>query len=139
MTGTAPTLGAAAPAERRGPPQAVGYSVAVVLAALAGGIAAAEAGPDATAVGLARAFIVGTPLVVGYYAWRSDLAGRFGAVLMLTGAAWFVAVLAESDSRGWYTLGRTAGWVVEGLLVYLALTFPHGRLTDRVDRWLVAA
>src|SRR5215207_10423051 len=139
MIGAAPRLGVAVPTARRGPPYMVGYVVAGVLAAIAGGIAASAAGPDATAVGLARAFIVGTPLVVGYYAWRSDLAGRFGAVLMLTGAAWFVAVLAESDSGGWYTLGRTAGWVVEGLLVYLALTFPHGRLTDRVDRWLVAA
>jgi len=117
----------------------VGYVVAGVLAAIAGGIAASAAGPDATAVGLARAFIVGTPLVVGYYAWRSDLAGRFGVLLMLSGALWFVAAFAESNSGSWYTLGRTAGWLGEVLLVYLALVFPHGRLTDRADRWLVAA
>jgi signal transduction histidine kinase len=139
MTAAASTLGVAAPPSRRRLPQAVGYAVAVGLAALAGGIAAAGAGPDATAVGLARAFIVGTPLVVGYYAWHSHLAGRFGAVLMLTGAAWFAAAFAESDSGGWYALGRTAGWSVEVLLVYLALAFPYGRLTDRTDRWLVAA
>jgi signal transduction histidine kinase len=139
MTEVAPHRAAAAPAVRRGPPEPIGYAVAVVLAVLAGGVAASGTGPDAATVGLARAFIVGMPLVVGFYAWRSDLAGRFGLGLMLTGAVWFVAVFAESESAAWYTLGRAAGWAVEVLLVYLALAFPFGRLTDRADRWLVGA
>jgi len=139
MTAASPNPGAAGPVVRRGPPEAIGYALAMALAVLAGVVAASGAGPDATTVGLARAFIVGAPLVVGFYAWRFDLAGRFGLVLMLVGAVSFVAVFAESDGGTWYALGRTAGWVVEVLLVYLALAFPFGRLADRADRWLVAA
>jgi signal transduction histidine kinase len=124
---------------RRRVPEPLGYACAVVLAALAGGIAAVGAGPDGSEVALARAVIVGVPLVVGFAAWHSNLAGRFGAVLMGMGLAWFVATLAEADAGGWYVTGRLAGWTIEILFVYVALAFPHGRLHGRADRMLVAA
>ena len=36
-------------------------------------------------------------------------------------------------------MGRVSGWIVEVGLVYLILAFPSGRLTERVDRLLIAA
>ena len=47
--------------------------------------------------------------------------------------------IARVTARGWYVLGRTAGWSIEVLFVYAALAFPYGRLADRADRALVAA
>jgi signal transduction histidine kinase len=132
-------LTAAGSVSRRRFPEPLGYAGAVVLAAIAGGLAAAGAGPDAGEVALARAVIVGVPLVVGFAAWHEELAGRLGAVLIAMGLAWFVASLAEADGGGWYVTGRIAGWTIEILFVYLALAFPHGRLHDRADRMLVAA
>jgi signal transduction histidine kinase len=118
-------------------PASIGYGAACLLAALAGGVAAAGAGPDAGEVALGRALVVGAPLAVGFYAWHSRRATRFGAVLMVLGLAWFLATFSESDRGGWYTLGRTAGWTAEVVFVYAALAYPSGRLTGRIDRLLV--
>ena len=139
MSAVAPVLVHVGRAPGRRIPASLGYVAACSLAALAGGLAAAGAGPDAGEVGLARGLIVGAPLAVGFYAWHSRRAARFGAVLMLLGLAWFLATFAESDHRGWYTLGRTAGWTIEVLFVYTALAFPYGRLSGRTDRLLVGA
>jgi len=120
-------------------PASAGYVAACLLAGLAGAVAAAGAGPDAGEVGLARGLIVGAPLAVGFYAWHSRRAARFGGVLVLLGLAWFLATFSESDRSGWYTFGRGAGWTIELVFVYAALSFPYGRLTSRADRWLVGA
>jgi len=135
----APVLGVTRAMPRRRAPEALGYIAAVTLAALAGGIAAAGGGPDTVDVALVRAAVVGVPLVVGFNAWYSGQAARFGVILMLSGLVWFVTVLAETDSAGLYTVGRTAGWCGEILFVYTALAFPHGRLPGRADRVIVTA
>jgi hypothetical protein len=70
-------------------------------------------------IALARACMVGLPLAVGFYALRQQPSERFGRVLVIAGAAWFVTTLAESDDELVYTVGRLAGWLVEVLLVYL--------------------
>jgi signal transduction histidine kinase len=139
VTVSAPGLAAADFPGQRRLPAALGYGSAALLAALAGAVAARANVGDATAVGLARALIVGAPLAVGFHAWHTRRAGRFGAALMLVGVAWLVAVLAESDASEWYVVGRTAGWSIEILFVYVALAFPHGRLRGRTDRLLVLA
>jgi signal transduction histidine kinase len=90
-------------------------------------------------VAMARALIVGLPLAVGLYAWSRRTCERFAVLLMVTGAALFVTALAESDDQLIYTVGRTAGWLVEVLLVYLLLSFPEGRLPERLDATLVRA
>src|SRR5688500_4856816 len=139
MSAVAPALVRVGRAPGRRIPAPIGYAAACLLAALAGGVAAAGAGPDGGEVALGRALVVGAPLAVGFYAWHSRRSARFGAVLMLLGLAWFLATFSESDRGGWYTLGRTAGWTVEVLFVYAALAFPYGRLTGRIDRLLVGA
>ena len=131
MSAAAPILAVPTGLPHRRMPTAIGYAGVVVLAALAGGVAAGGNGADATAVGLARAVIVGVPLAVGFHAWHTRRAGRFGALLMLLGLAWFLATFAEADQGGWYLFGRVAGWSIEVLFVYVALAFPRGRLTER--------
>ena len=111
---------------------AVATAVAAELA-----YAGAESRPGLTA--LARALSVGVPIAVGLYAWYRGENRRFGILLMATGAGWFVTTLAESDGAVAYTIGRTAGWLVELLIVYLVLAFPFGRLREQIDRQLVWA
>ncbi len=118
----------------------LGLAVAGVAATAAAALlahAGAESQPGLSA--LARALMVGVPMAAGAYAWHRGPDARFGLVLIAAGAGWAVTTLAETDDSLAYTVGRTAGWVVELLVVYLVLCFPSGRLGDRVDRLLVGA
>jgi signal transduction histidine kinase len=113
--------------------------LAVAVAAASAAIAISGPAEHVELVALARGLIVGVPVAVGLGAWLRDPSDRFGLVLAATGAAWSVTTLAESGDELLYTLGRTAGWLVEVLIIYLILSFPTGRLSNRVDRVLVGA
>jgi signal transduction histidine kinase len=95
------------------------------------------ASPDFAAAG--RALMVGVPIAVGLYAWHRRPEERFGRLLVAVGFGWFLTTLAESGNGVLYSVGRVAGWAVEAGLVYLILSFPSGRLTERVDHALVGA
>jgi signal transduction histidine kinase len=91
-------------------------------------------------VGLAARYaaIVATPIAVGLYAWREGTHARFGRLLVLAGAAWFLVALSGSGNEVLFTVGRVAGWAAEAGLICLILAFPSGRLTKPIDRWLAA-
>jgi signal transduction histidine kinase len=112
------------------------------LALCATSVAVTLSGPTAANPGFAaagRALMVGVPIAVGLYAWHRRPEERFGPLLVAVGFGWFVTTLAESGNGVLYSVGRVAGWAVEVGLVYLILSFPSGRLTQRVDRALVWA
>jgi signal transduction histidine kinase len=112
---------------------------AAALTVGAGAMGAAVDTPQAGLVAAARALTVGLPMAVGLYAWSRDPGDRFGMLLVVTGVGCAVATLSELHGELPYTLGRIAGWLVEVLFVYLVLSFPSGRLPERIDRWLVSA
>jgi signal transduction histidine kinase len=117
-----------------------GCAVAGLAAvATSAAIAASSAASQAGLVALARALIVGVPIAVGLYTWSRRSDERFGLLLVGVGAGLFLTTLAESGDELAYTVGRTAGWLVEVLLVYVILSFPTGRLPERTDRFLVGA
>ncbi|HWM10697.1 MAG TPA: histidine kinase [Solirubrobacteraceae bacterium] len=118
----------------------VGLAVAG-LAATVGAAVLAYAGAESHAdlSAFARAAMVAVPVAVGAYAWHRGPDRVFGLVLIAAGAGWAVTTLAETDDASLYTVGRIAGWLVEVLVVYLVLSFPSGRLADRVDRLLAGA
>ena len=117
-----------------------GLTVAAVAAvAVSVGVTVSGPAEHPINVAAARALMVGVPIAVGLYAWHRGTDRRLGLLLVCTGAAWCVTTLAESGDGVVYTVGRTAGWLVEVLLVYLLLAFPDGRLPGRVDRRLVGA
>jgi signal transduction histidine kinase len=60
-------------------------------------------------------------------------------MLVLIGAGWSLAALAESSDAVVYSAGRVAAWIVEVAFVWVILAFPSGRLAGRWDRALVAA
>jgi signal transduction histidine kinase len=115
----------------------VSAAVAVVTASAA--IAADGAPSHGAQIAAARALIVGVPLAVGLHVWSRRRDERFGLLLVAVGAAWFVTTLAESSHSVAYSVGRTAGWLAEVLLVYVILSFPSGRLRERADRVLFGA
>jgi signal transduction histidine kinase len=115
-------------------------SAGLALGATAAAVTAGGSSSDyAWLEALARALSVVAPIAVGVYAWRRAPFQRFGAMLMLTGGVWFLTTLANSEGEVLYSIGRVAAWVVEPLLLYLLLTFPSGRLEQRIDRGLIAS
>jgi signal transduction histidine kinase len=117
-----------------------GYALAACgSAALAAAISASGASDHPALVASARALIVGAPIAVGLCAWDRRRDARFGLVLVGVGVGLLATTPAESSDEVLYTAGRTAGWLVEVLLVYLILSFPTGRLSGRTDRMLVGA
>ena len=131
-------VGTHATDRRRGGGDEAIVAAGVVLSATAAAITAA--GSSAEHVWLeacARALMVGAPIGVGVYARGRPGSARFGTLLVITGAAWFLTTLAEASDPWLHALGRTAGWLCEPLLMYLVLAFPTGRLHSRFDRAFV--
>jgi signal transduction histidine kinase len=75
----------------------------------------------------------------GLYAWRRRPASRTGALMVLLGFAWFVFTLDAANSPAVYTFALVAGGLWGGVFLHLGLSFPSGRLADRLDRALVIA
>ncbi|HEY6398308.1 MAG TPA: ATP-binding protein, partial [Solirubrobacteraceae bacterium] len=55
------------------------------------------------------------------------------------GVVWALSALAASSHPTLYSVGRVSFWLVNVALVYLLLSYPSGRLTERLDRALFAA
>ena len=111
---------------------------------LAGGaavwLAAHQPAGRPTEPGAALTLIVGASLLgSGLGSWRARPENRLGAVMVLTGFAWFAALLSEASSPLLYTIGTAVQYVFIAGFIYLLLSFPSGRLRGRLDRGLVAA
>lgn len=120
-----------------GPRALLGIAAAgALLAGIAAAIALTGDMPHKVSLAERQALIVATPIAIGLYAWREGTHARFGRLLVIAGAAWFLAALSSSSDSLLYSIGRVAGWTVEAGLVYLILAFPSGRLSTPVDRAL---
>jgi signal transduction histidine kinase len=83
--------------------------------------------------------VVGWSFVgTGLYAWRRRPESRFGALMILLGFAWFLAVLQAADAPLLFTLGFGLGALWGPLLAHVLLSFPTGRLQTRGQRILLA-
>ena len=114
-------------------------AMGAVLVGVAATVALAGDMPHDVSLAERQAVIVATPIAVGLYAWREGTHARFGRLLVLAGACWFLVALSSSSNEVLYSIGRVAGWTVEAGLIYLVLAFPSGRLTTRIDRFLAGA
>src|SRR3954449_9936 len=115
-------------------------AAAVVGLAFTAGAAVITASGGVSDLGVvARALIVGVPTCIGLRTVVRHDNTRFGWTLIAVGAALLVSTLAETDDELAYTIGRSAGWVVQVLLVALILTFPTGHLNGSVERALLGA
>jgi signal transduction histidine kinase len=119
---------------------AIAGALGLALTSLAVVVTASEspsAHPELAAA--ARGATVAVPIAVGLYASAWYPYRRFGRMLVLIGAGWSLASLAESSDATLYSTGRVAAWIVEVGFVWVILAFPSGSLRDRWSRALVAA
>ena len=136
-------LPAAARALPPGPARRVALvcGLAATVAAVVVSVAVAATGADENPalVAFVRGLITAAPIATGLYVWYRRVNERFGLLLIVAGAGWFVTTLAESRDELVYTLARVMGWAMQVLFVYLVLAFPTGRLRRRTDRALAAS
>jgi signal transduction histidine kinase len=98
-------------------------------------VVAAEASSDAAfGRGLLQLLIVGVPIAVGLYALRAPVNRSFGIAMLGIGFAWSLTALTESPLSVPHTIGRLSTWLIFPCVVYLLLTFPHGRIERGLDR-----
>jgi signal transduction histidine kinase len=121
----------------------VRLSVVGAAGALAGAgavwLAAHQPAGRPTEPGAVLELLVGASLLgCGLASWRARPENRLGPIMVFTGFAWFAAQLIEASPPWLNTIGLAvqSAWIVG--LVWLLLSFPSGRLEQRLDRWLVA-
>jgi signal transduction histidine kinase len=87
--------------------------------------------------------VFGFGAIVTFGVGLSDLARgrepRFARALVAAGLLWSLSALAASHQPTLYSLGRIGQWFVDLAIVYVLLSYPSGRLTERIDRGLFAA
>ncbi len=64
---------------------------------------------------------------------------RTGVLLMIVGFSWFLGALPSAANAYVFTAGLLLSTLFSGLLAHLVMAFPTGRLSSRLDRWIVAA
>ena len=93
---------------------------------------------DSSPVGVIRAAAeastIAVPIGVGLYALNRDRSNRFALLLVIAGFAWAPTMLSFTTASVPYSVGRTWAWMQEGLLIYLLLALPIGRLVTFSER-----
>jgi signal transduction histidine kinase len=78
-------------------------------------------------------------LIAGLVAWERRPESRIGPVMMLVGFAWFPGTLAATRDPLIDRFGSAFQGYYDGLLAWLVLAYPSGRLVGRLPRTVVAA
>jgi signal transduction histidine kinase len=89
--------------------------------------------PDAVLTVVLGASLLGSGLV----SWRARPENRLGPVMVLTAFGFFASQLTEASPAWMYTLGTAVQYLWLIGFLYLLLTFPSGKLSGRLDRWLM--
>jgi hypothetical protein len=76
--------------------------------------------------------------VAGFVAWLRVPGSRIGALLVLTGIAWFAGNFAHSEMAGVAWLASQLVLLHRGPLVHALLTYPGGRASTPAERVAVA-
>ena len=73
----------------------------------------------------------------GLIAWRRRPANRLGALMAAYGLAVLVRPWQYSGEAALFTVGYALGQLNVALFGHVALAYPTGRITDRLELWLV--
>jgi signal transduction histidine kinase len=117
---------------------AVGFTAAVLSAAVAAAILSNAASSEAGFTAFFSVTLVAIPAAVGIYAWTRNPDLPFGRMLAATGLLWGLASFAGSGNPELHSLGRVSLWIAEIGLLYLFLSYPTGRLKRRPERMVFA-
>ena len=94
---------------------------------------------DVTAVDVVNRAVGGSFIACGLITWQHRPDNRTGVLLTVTGFLFLAEpLLIEVDSSVAYTLGQVVAnwWTIPFAILILA--FPSGRITSRVDAWIIA-
>jgi signal transduction histidine kinase len=122
----------------RGLLAAIAATAAVCGLALVYLLATAEFASD-HGLWIAADLIIGLGFVgAGLFAWYRNPCNRVGALMVATGFAWYVSLLARTEPPLLFSIGFALENLYVALAVHLLLAYPSGRLEGRIDRALVA-
>jgi hypothetical protein len=93
------------------------------------------AGIDAAIVGTVIATYIGT----GLFAWWRRPGNRVGLLMVLVGFAFSLGTLQTANASLPFTLGISLSTLYLAVAVHMLFAFPHGHITSRLHRRLVAA
>ncbi len=62
-----------------------------------------------------------------------------GPLIVAFGFAWLIRPWQYSDNGVAFTISFALGWLGAALFAHIALAYPTGRVTDRLERLLVRA
>jgi signal transduction histidine kinase len=111
---------------------AVGFSVAMISVGWHGYTERSWAYWLATPVGLAF-------IAAGLTAWWRWPANRLGALMVAGGAAWYLTSLQDLGNPVLFALGFWLTYLSLVVITHAVLVYPEGRLTLRLDRWVLIA
>ena len=73
----------------------------------------------------------------GLFAWWRRPSNRTGALMTAVGFAWFIQGLEGSNYAWLFAIGVVFSPIVYAPLTQMLATFPDGRVTTRLQRWIV--
>lgn len=89
-------------------------------------------------VWIAADLVIGFGFVgVGLFAWYRSPGNRIGPLMVATGFAWYVSLLARTEPPLLFSIGFAFENLYVAPAVHLLLAYPSGRLQDGIDRALV--
>jgi signal transduction histidine kinase len=95
--------------------------------------------PKGGTLELVLALVSGWGLIgAGLFAWWRRPENRTGALMVLTGFAFFASGLSGTDVPATFAIGSLFSALYVAIVFHLLLAFPSGRLQSRSDRCLVA-
>ena len=77
-------------------------------------------------------------ILAGLVAWSHRPESRFGLLMVLAGAVWFLSSLSSANLAVPYTIGLAFDLLPAVVFLHVYLAFPSGRLEGSFDRTLVA-
>jgi signal transduction histidine kinase len=77
-------------------------------------------------------------IIAGLVAWWRRPESRFGLLMVLAGAVWFLSSLSSANLAVPYTIGLAFDLLPAVVFLHVYLAFPSGRLERSFDRALVA-
>ena len=102
------------------------------------GIAGADFGDD-PGLWIAASLVIGLGFVgAGLFAWYRNPGNPIGVLMVATGFAWYVGMLARTEPALLFSIGFALENLYVAFAVHLLLAYPSGRLQGRIDRVLVA-
>src|SRR5688572_23933281 len=91
---------------------------AAVLAVAAVAIAVGNSGAEnPAATGISNGATIAIFAGVGLFAWRREPENPFGRLLLIAGFGWFFVSVGSADSSVLYSVGRSAAWCLEVMLI----------------------